>query len=417
MAWASRPMPCLDDEVAGRRAAIRPSTDESSTSHFEDGKKTAVFLKGIPENVHEEFIEMYFEHNKNFTGVKVHSVCIDREERTAIVKFKDKQAANVVLEKECIIMKRARVHIESYHPEQQTQDVKQTVHNTELPRVILKDLPDDVDQEDIEMVLCSTKPLATLLAKSPLRIFGESVQILLHESMKQPKILVSRLPETVDNEDVEMFFENRRRFGDTKPLHIEFNEEDHSAILTYDTEYSASFVVNRSPIKMNGSKLLLRKLPIDEIIGSDEIIADNGIDKAQTQLLVEDIPEDVDKEIIQMFFESRRFKSCEVIDVDFDEKDRNAVVRFAKPEDAQMVLESRPLCMRNQELSVQIYVPKPLDTIMIKGPPDVVNANSLDILELYFSNENKSGGMDIIESKTTFDFEKNIAFVTFKEEK
>ncbi|WAR21752.1 hypothetical protein MAR_015726, partial [Mya arenaria] len=150
--------------------------------------------------------------------------------------------------------------------------------------------------------------------------------------MKQPKIIVTGLPENVDYEDVEMFFENRRRFGDTKPLDIEFNEGDHSAILTYDTESSALFVANRSPMKFHGSELLLRKLPIDEIMGSDEIIADNGIDKAQTQLLVEDIPEDVDKEILEMFFESRRFKSCEVIDVDFDEEDRNALVRFAKPE-------------------------------------------------------------------------------------
>ncbi|WAR21738.1 hypothetical protein MAR_015712, partial [Mya arenaria] len=202
------------------------------------------------------------------------------------------------------------------------------------------------------MVLCSTKRVGNIevvdieyneddslaihwglfLQKSPLRIFGKSVQVVLHESMKQPKILVTRLPENVDYEDVEMFFENRRRFGDTKPLDIEFNEGDHSAILTYDTEFSASFVVNRSPMKMQGSELLLRKLPIDEIMGSDVVIADNGIGKEQTQLLIEDIPEDVDKEFVEMFFESRRFNSCEVIDVDFDEKDRNAVVQFAKPE-------------------------------------------------------------------------------------
>ncbi|WAR21766.1 hypothetical protein MAR_015740, partial [Mya arenaria] len=90
---------------------------------------------------------------------------------------------------------------------------------------------------------------------------------------------------------------------------------------------------------------------------------------------------------------------------------------YRRVKDAQMVLESRPLCLRNQELSVQIYVPKPLDTIVIKGPPDVVNASSLDILELYFDNENRSGGCGIVENKTTFDSENNIAFVTFKDER
>ncbi|WAR21745.1 hypothetical protein MAR_015719, partial [Mya arenaria] len=436
MACARCPTSCFDDEVAGRR-------DGSSISQFADGKHTAVLLKGIPENVHEEYIEMFFENKKNFTDVKVYSVCIDRDDRTAIVKFKDKQAANAVLEKECIIMKRARVHIESYHPEQQTQDVTQSEDNRELPRVVLKDLPDDVDQDDIKMLLCSKKrarnievveidynkvdslavvtlgnqeSLETLLAKSPLTIFGESIHVVL-QPLEQPKIRVSRLPENVDYEDVELFFENGRRFGDIKPLDIEFTEGDHSAILTYDTKTSVTFVVNRGPFKMRGKQLMLRKLPIDKTVGSDKIITGNEIDTSPTQLLVEDIPNDVDKEIIEMFFESKTLKSCEVIDIDFDEKDRNAVVRFAKPEDAQVVLESRPLCLRNQKLSIQIYIPKPLDTIMIKGPPDVVSENSLDMLELYFDNENRSGGCGIVENKTTFDSENNIAFVTYKDER
>ncbi|XP_052770992.1 uncharacterized protein LOC128210681 [Mya arenaria] len=443
MACARCPTSCFDDEVAGRRDITRPSTDGSSISQFADGKHTAVLLKGIPENVHEEYIEMFFENKKNFTDVKVYSVCIDRDDRTAIVKFKDKQAANAVLEKECIIMKRARVHIESYHPEQQTQDVTQSEDNRELPRVVLKDLPDDVDQDDIKMLLCSKKrarnievveidynkvdslavvtlgnqeSLETLLAKSPLTIFGESIHVVL-QPLEQPKIRVSRLPENVDYEDVELFFENGRRFGDIKPLDIEFTEGDHSAILTYDTKTSVTFVVNRGPFKMRGKQLMLRKLPIDKTVGSDKIITGNEIDTSPTQLLVEDIPNDVDKEIIEMFFESKTLKSCEVIDIDFDEKDRNAVVRFAKPEDAQVVLESRPLCLRNQKLSIQIYIPKPLDTIMIKGPPDVVSENSLDMLELYFDNENRSGGCGIVENKTTFDSENNIAFVTYKDER
>ncbi|WAR21773.1 hypothetical protein MAR_015747 [Mya arenaria] len=36
--------------------------------------------------------------------------------------------------------------------------------------------------------------------------------------------------------------------------------------------------------------------------------------------------------------------------------------------------------------------------------------------ELYFDNENRSGGCGIVENKTTFDSENNIAFVTFKDE-
>ncbi|WAR21772.1 hypothetical protein MAR_015746 [Mya arenaria] len=155
MAWARCPTASVDDEVAGRR-------DEASVSYFEDGKHTAVLLKGIPENVHEEFIEMFFENKKNFSDVKVHSVCIDRDDRTAIVKFRDKQASDVVLEKECIIMKRANVHIESYHPEQQTQDVTRAENKTELPRVVLKDLPNAVDREDIEMLLCSKKRVGNI---------------------------------------------------------------------------------------------------------------------------------------------------------------------------------------------------------------------------------------------------------------
>ncbi|XP_052770986.1 protein mono-ADP-ribosyltransferase PARP14-like [Mya arenaria] len=69
-----------------------------------------------------------------------------------------------------------------------------------------------------------------------------------------------------------------------------------------------------------------------EETSNDEMIEEFvEFDGTQTKILVEDIPEGIDEEILEMYFEAKKLKSCEVISVDFDEEDRNAVIEFAEP--------------------------------------------------------------------------------------
>jgi len=85
-------------------------------------------------------------------------------------------------------------------------------------------------------------PLAyiSLLAKSPLTMGGRSVSVeefvdkTEDDSILDRQILVTNLPDDIDYDDIELFFENKRKFGQTFPDSIEFNNDDSSVVLTYN---------------------------------------------------------------------------------------------------------------------------------------------------------------------------------------
>ncbi|WAR21737.1 PAR14-like protein, partial [Mya arenaria] len=403
--------------------------EESEPSYETEENCTAVLLRNIPINVHEEYIELFFENKKNFSDVKVSKVAINRQEKTAVVEFEDEEASRIVLEKETIIIKKTMIAIEPYIPRPPTPEVtkEDAVEDDVLPKVVLKDLPDDVDQEEIEMVFQSKKrvgdielveivyneedslaivtlgnqdSLDTLLEKSPLKICGKIIHVEEYELPndmdtvnEQPKIFVTGVPEDIDFDDVEMVFENRRKFGDTKPLKIDYNEDEQSIVLTYENESAVDHVLSKCPLKIRGVVVQLEKL--EEKVHAKEDISDDEMsehvvefDGTQTKILVEDIPESIDVEALEMYFEARKLKCCEVIDVDLDEEDRNAVIEFAKPS----------------------------HTIIVKGPPDIVNEDCLDSLEMYFDNKRKSGGGGVVEESSTFSAEENAVYLTFEEE-
>ncbi|XP_052770988.1 protein mono-ADP-ribosyltransferase PARP14-like [Mya arenaria] len=431
--------------------------EESEPSYETEENCTAVLLRNIPINVHEEYIELFFENKKNFSDVKVSKVAINRQEKTAVVEFEDEEASRIVLEKETIIIKKTMIAIEPYIPRPPTPEVtkEDAVEDDVLPKVVLKDLPDDVDQEEIEMVFQSKKrvgdielveivyneedslaivtlgnqdSLDTLLEKSPLKICGKIIHVEEYELPndmdtvnEQPKIFVTGVPEDIDFDDVEMVFENRRKFGDTKPLKIDYNEDEQSIVLTYENESAVDHVLSKCPLKIRGVVVQLEKL--EEKVHAKEDISDDEMsehvvefDGTQTKILVEDIPESIDVEALEMYFEARKLKCCEVIDVDLDEEDRNAVIEFAKPSHVEAVLKHCPHHLKRQKVSVQIYVPKRLDTIIVKGPPDIVNEDCLDSLEMYFDNKRKSGGGGVVEESSTFSAEENAVYLTFEEE-
>ena len=78
------------------------------------------------------------------------------------------------------------------------------------------------------------------------------------------------------------------------------------------------------------------------------------------------------------------------------------------------VLSKLPLTMSGQNLEIEIYSPTPdepviQDTIEVRGPPDVISS---EVLDLYFENKKKSAGGEIIKIKK----EGNVAYVTYASE-
>ncbi|XP_052770995.1 uncharacterized protein LOC128210684 [Mya arenaria] len=172
-----------DEDITARKQF------EASQPPFHAEKRcTAVLLRGIPGNVREDYIEMFFENKNNFSEVTVLKVEINRQEKTAVVEFEDEEASRFVLEKKSIILKKNTIMIEPYIPRTQEVTKEDAVEDDVLPKVVLKDLPDDVDQEEIEMV-----------------------------------------------------FQSKKRVGDIEVVEIEYNEEDSLAIVTLGNQECKPF--------------------------------------------------------------------------------------------------------------------------------------------------------------------------------
>ncbi|KAH3886759.1 hypothetical protein DPMN_010772 [Dreissena polymorpha] len=68
---------------------------------------------------------------------------------------------------------------------------------------------------------------------------------------------------------------------------------------------------------------------------SSNQIADT-FDGTQKQILVEDIPPGVDDDTLDMCFSSKKLRSCSIDNIDFNEKEMNAVITFKSAEGKYM---------------------------------------------------------------------------------
>lgn len=82
--------------------------------------------------------------------------------------------------------------------------------------------------------------------------------------------------------------------------------------------------------------------------------------------------------------------------------------------DVTTVLDNLPIYVKKTELSVKKYIPNKLCTVIVKGPTEIMNLDNEDTFEMYFENEDKSGGGDI--ANIEFRPNENAYYVTFEEE-
>ncbi|XP_052223973.1 uncharacterized protein LOC127839627 [Dreissena polymorpha] len=144
------------------------------------------------------------------------------------------------------------------------------------------------------------------------------------------------------------------------------------------------------------------------------ITAETAIDDSHTEILVKDIPTGLDKDSLAIMFTSKKLRSCIIEDIDFDEVEMNAVIRFGSPDDVRTVLSNRPIKIKQKDVSVEIYHPTKQCEIIVRGPTDIMEAENEDIFESYFENEKISGGGDVKE--IVFRSSDNVFVVKFQDD-
>ncbi|XP_052226217.1 protein mono-ADP-ribosyltransferase PARP14-like isoform X1 [Dreissena polymorpha] len=410
-------------------------------------------LTHLPGSVDEEYVQIHLE-SKRMGSLSVASVVLDNETGSAEVEMTSPEGANNLIEMRTFQMKGAQVFVEWLQVT--TNELEEELNEDSTPSIIVTGFPEGTDEEEIRMffenkrkfeyvevvdVKFSDDSLSAIITYSsendvdcvmnmcPLKLMGtvlkcERPQGRTHqkpESSKplEPKVLVKGLPENIDEDDIRMFFENKRKFNHIQLVDVVWNAGSTSAVITFSSDNDVESVLDMCPLKLMGKELIVERLGSSDAnekpFNSHSKSSTNSMfDGTQTEILVEDIPPEVDKEMLEMCFSSRKLKSCTIEDIDIDEVDNNAVIKFLRPQDVKTVLDNLPLTIKKREVSVQIYVPKKLCTVIVRGPEGVMKEENDDTFEMYFENEKKSGGDDIHE--ISFRPSEKAFYITYKEE-
>jgi hypothetical protein len=72
--------------------------------------------------------------------------------------------------------------------------------------------------------------------------------------------------------------------------------------------------------------------PVDPEPGNRESSEPETPEENQTKIVVSNLPSTAHDEYLQMFFENKRFKGCDVYSVEMDEDGTFAIIEFETPE-------------------------------------------------------------------------------------
>ncbi|KAH3794948.1 hypothetical protein DPMN_148490 [Dreissena polymorpha] len=453
---------------------IKIKQKDVSVEIYHPTKQCEIIVRGptdIMEAENEDIFESYFENEKISGGGDVKEIVFRSSDNVFVVKFQDDIVAKRVVERggHRILSKVVNVELLKHSRSTKSTEsndtrckidiaeagVQQSSYGTQT-EILVEDIPPGADDDSLWRVFTSRKlksctieeidfdevemnavirfesadNVKTVLNNLPITIKQKEVSVQIYVPKKQCMIIV-RGPADImkaENEDrFESYFENEKRSSGGEIAKIEFRSKDNVFIVTFQDEIVAQRVVKRG-----GHRILNKDVNVDLLKPSrstkstaskDNRITTEGairgvqksiiVDGTQTEILVEDIPPGVDKEQLEDVFSSRKLKSCMVEEIDLDEVEMNAVIRFESSEDVKTVMNNLPIKVKQKELSVQIYVPKKHCVIIVRGPLDIMKEENEDRFEAYFENEKKSDGGDITE--IVFRSTDNVFVVTFQD--
>ena len=88
---------CILEDTKEEPGSMEPVNREQFEHEVPEERQTKICVSGLPSDVDEEFIQMFFESKRNFKGCSVINVEIDEEGTSAIVEFEEPDGKYFVL--------------------------------------------------------------------------------------------------------------------------------------------------------------------------------------------------------------------------------------------------------------------------------------------------------------------------------
>ncbi|XP_064602045.1 protein mono-ADP-ribosyltransferase PARP14-like [Liolophura sinensis] len=434
--YTESPPPSYSDAVSTRGGMSLPETPQSVLNDQEreltkithrsamdsDAECQCIEVSSLPEGVDMEELKMYFSNKRRHGGGEIKSITMNPTQLSAVIEFQHPSAVKRVLGKCPLLIRDKMIHVQKHFVNAAEADQVNQSHPRSQEECVVKvtGLPADVGTDYIVLYFENSKysgggevkdvkfrkngsvlitfvhneDAESVLAKPEHVIMQTKINVSRWQRPEQRTLKVSGLIPSVNEEMLELYFENEKKSGGGNTTKIQMMEQG-SALVTFQEEEVCLRVLKRKD-------LVLGKVPLCVALWEEE-------DKEPSRaIIVSGFDPKTPEEMIKLLFENeRKSKGGEIEKLEFIENG-SAQVTFKDIKVAERVLEygkSGGIKMGGKTLSISACTPKTnsshkterksanlTDTIQVSGLSNKVSA---EIVQLYFENTRRSGGGNV----------------------
>ncbi|XP_060564917.1 uncharacterized protein LOC132724121 [Ruditapes philippinarum] len=396
-------------------------------------KSNKLLFSGVDEAI-KDVLVLYIEDM--FENVHVKAEIPGDDESKVILEFDDSEGAKIVLQKQplCIDGHDVGVSLYTDEPEKQctiqVQGLPNIDKNIDALRMYFKNTNRsgggtivDCDcniERNIAFITFETEEVAHSVVNRPNHeLKGTMLEVTLcnltealqtnhvNENESTRKILIKQLPESVDKEFLELFFED---FGDSHDMlveNVEIGVNKSTAIVEFHDEAAVDFVMKQTPLKMKENIVIIERYREEEKdLSSIEV---HGITDMERNL----------EKVLLYFKNKRRSNGGNIVSHHVDAVKNIVSITFESGEVAERVVsrdhsqQGYEVILKTDQANDEECPLQTIDTVKVRGVDKTV---SLETLTYYFESKRHSGGGPIISIRRS-DEDENVVFISFEDPK
>ncbi|XP_071169373.1 uncharacterized protein [Mytilus edulis] len=247
-----------------------------------------------------------------------------------------------------------------------------------------------------------------------------------HNNIKSPgqnikMIQVSNIPSGTAEDAIRFFFENKRKSGGGEIEDLDYDDDSHSAIITFEEDEVAERVISRMPLLFEKKKIDVEifqpRPPTPDVEEDAEASGNEETIDMPTEFVIEvrGMKPTTSEDIIRYYFESRKVANADVVKMEFVEEKEMYMIWFEEESAVEAVM-SKSLRVDGQTLNAKRYVPSPPPKPVPKYDNKVFITNissttTKDSLEIFLEAKSKGMPEEII-----FGEAKGTALITFEQQ-
>ena len=361
------------------RKDANETPDGNAKGHEESISELATIdVSNIPEGMAEDTLQMIFESKRFGGGGEVTNIVYGKGRRSAVITLSDPEDAKALIERGSISYKTHTLVISRPSKPDPVEEVKELVQHP-FSRKDANETPDGNAKGHEE----SISELAT--------------------------IDVSNIPEGMAEDTLQMIFESKRFGGGGEVTNIVYGKGRRSAVITLSDPEVAKSLVHKEFVDFKGSKLMITKhveedrsqKPFPPRKRSSAPTSEREVPAiADRMIKVSNIRSDVNRDTLEMIFESKRYGGGDTENIVYHQGQGTAAITFKDPEVAKTLLQKEVLVYKSNQFSITKPVEESLKGAKQEQAPsvsstmvdvsDIPTIMTKEMLKLFL--ENNSGG-------------------------